>query len=101
MMKYLLVVAFSVTAFCAADAQTFEEKVAAASCECINKEKAVADSTINTCISRSMLKVAMEDSTKKDLKLISTVEGVQTVTKKVRTLLLHEPCNQKFIKPKD
>jgi hypothetical protein len=75
-MKYLLI-AFSFIVFGSANAQTFEEKVADSSCQCIKKEKVVVDSFITACISRSMLKVAMDDATREYLKVISTAEAVQ------------------------
>jgi hypothetical protein len=81
-------------------AQSFELKVADSSCACLKMAKTVSDSLVTSCISQSMLLVAMDDSTGKYMKQIGTVEGIQGTHKKVRKLLA-ERCPESLQKPKD
>jgi len=100
-MKSILTIFVSFIAF-ASTAQTFEEKVAAKSCDCVMKEKTVQDSAVIRCISRSMLLVAVEDSVNQYMEIISTVEGIQSTTRKVY-IMLPKTCKgfKKKLKEKD
>lgn len=99
-MKLLLIVTFTAIITHYSYAQSFEEKISIRSCEHIKKEKIEEDSAITRCISKSMLEIVMEDSTRQYIKNISTVEGVKNTVSKVRSLLA-ESCKEYMRKPKE
>ncbi|WP_345059233.1 hypothetical protein [Hymenobacter glaciei] len=89
-MKYFPIAAFLAFGFHSAAAQSLEEKIAAKSCECLDKEKGVTDSIMRDCISRSLAEVIMADSTKKYIRLLSSVESIQSTAAKVHALLVKQ-----------
>ncbi|MET4076325.1 hypothetical protein [Hymenobacter sp. UYCo722] len=89
-MKYFPMAAFLAFGFHAAAAQSLEAKIAAKSCECLEKEKVATETVVRNCISHSLVEVVMADSTKKYTSQLSTVESIQSTTKSVYALLVKQ-----------
>jgi hypothetical protein len=99
-MKQFFTTLFSSFFFFCSYGQSFETKVAVRSCEYLKKEKVVVDSVLRHCISKSMLEIAREDSTRQYLKIIGTVEGIKGTHIKVRALL-SDMCKDYMVKPEE
>lgn len=89
-MKYSLLAAAFAFSLHSAPAQSLEKKVAARSCECLEKEKAVTESILRDCLAHALTEAVMADSTKKYVRQLSTVESVQRTMKGAYKLLARQ-----------
>jgi len=85
-MKQLLIILtliFSTNTF----SQTLEERAAVRACDCVQKTKNLNDENYRKCLSNSIADVLSKDKNSNDLQLISTVEGIQGVLRKVDSIV--------------
>lgn len=67
--------------------QSLEEKIAIRACECLKSKTKVDDDIYKKCITTSMAEIVLTDSDKKNREAINTVDGIQSLLKKVREIM--------------
>jgi tetratricopeptide (TPR) repeat protein len=67
--------------------QTFEEKIAIRACECLKNKSKINDDVYQKCITESIADVALTDSDKNNREVINTVDGIQSLLKKVYEIM--------------
>ena len=85
-MKQLLIILtliLSTNAF----SQTLEERAAVRACDCVQKTKNLNDENYRKCLVSSITDVMVKDKNSNDLQLISTVDGIQGVLRKVDSIV--------------
>lgn len=85
-MKQLLIILtliLSTNAF----GQTLEERAAIKACDCIQKTKTLNDENYRKCLATSISDVIVKDKNPNDLQLISTVDGIQGILRKVDSIV--------------
>ena len=67
--------------------QSLEEKIAINACECLKNKTKIDDDIYQKCITKSMADVVLTDSDKKNREAINTVDGIQSLLKKVYEIM--------------
>jgi tetratricopeptide (TPR) repeat protein len=67
--------------------QTLEERAAVRACDCVQKTKTLNDENYRKCLANSITDVMVKDKNSNDLKLISTVDSIQSVLRKVDSIV--------------
>lgn len=80
---FLTIVIISITSY----SQTLEEKIAIRACECLKNKTKVDDDVYQNCITKSMADVVLTDNDKKNREAINTVDGIQSLLKKVYEIM--------------
>ncbi|WP_395047771.1 tetratricopeptide repeat protein [Flavobacterium sp.] len=75
--------------------QSLEEKVAIRACECLKNKTKVDGDIYQNCITKSMTDVVLTDSDTKNREVINTVDGIQSLFKKVYTIMPQTCENEK------
>ena len=85
-MKQLLIfltLVLSTNVFC----QTLEERAAVRACDCLQKTKKLNDENYRNCLATSISDVIVKDKNPNDVQLISTVDGIQGILRKVDSIV--------------
>ena len=85
-MKQLLIILtliLSTNAF----GQTLEERSAIRACDCVQKSKTLNDENYRKCLATSISDVIVKDKNPNDMQLISTVDGIQGILRKVDSIV--------------
>lgn len=80
---FLTIVIVSKTSY----SQTLEEKIAIRACECLKNKTKVDDDVYQDCITKSMTDIVLTDSDKKNREAINTVDGIQSLLKKIYEIM--------------
>lgn len=67
--------------------QTLEERAAIRACDCVKKTKNLNDENYRKCLANSISDVIVKDKNPNDLQLISTVDGIQGILRKVDSIV--------------
>ncbi|CAM3643698.1 tetratricopeptide repeat protein [Flavobacterium chungbukense] len=86
--KFILFLTFA--SFSILHSQTIEEKIAAKTCECLQKTSNITNEIFRDCLTKPMGELVMTDKDPKVRESFNTVEGIQTMLLRVQAIVSKE-----------
>ncbi|MBB4800976.1 tetratricopeptide (TPR) repeat protein [Flavobacterium nitrogenifigens] len=86
--KFILLLSFA--GFLTLHSQTIEEKIAAKTCECLQKSSNITNDIFRDCLTKSMTEQIFTDKDPKVRESINTVDGIQTTILRVKEIVSKE-----------